>query len=307
MGKQMLNNNFVLQLRMYAAQSYFEICFVTLLSCSYHLYAAAVVAKFDQKWAVEYFEKILLYVRDFANPSPAEEHFTQFRQKDWFLGSSWASGIVSAENSPHGRNEESSSEAIAAYEAIALYGSVMVDVFSKSSENKNNLKKAALVMNAGQLLTATELRATNRYWHVWTSADHKNTYPKAYKQPVVGMLYDTMASFQTWFAPYAVVSYGIQLMPFTPIAEERDDPVWATELYPLYQEACESAGEFCVKNGWSILQAGLCAETGKVEDAMDQALAISPHIFESLGGSGNSLSNMVWFISTRKELKNHLS
>ena len=175
----------------------------------------------------------MLYIRDFANPYAEDKFFIQFRQKDWWLGSSWASGIISAENSPHGRNQESSSEAIAAYEAVALYGAVMVDVFSDSGDN-DQVRTAKLIQNAGQLLTTTELRAANRYWHVWSSKTHVNTYPAAYEQPVVGMLYDTMASFQTWFSPLPVVSYGIQLLPFTPVAEKRDDPQWASILYPLY-------------------------------------------------------------------------
>lgn len=207
---------------------------------------------------------------------------------------------MSAENSPHGRNEESSSEAIAAYEGIALYGEVMTGVFGQKDGNSDNMETARLVRDVGQLLTATELRATNRYWHVWSGDDHKNTYPAAYKQPVVGMLYDTMASFQTWFAPQAVVSYGIQLMPFTPVAEQRDDPVWAGKLYPLYDEACEAARDFCIDNGWSIMQAGLCAEAGDQDEALEQALAIPPKVFDSLGGLGNSLSNMIWFVSTRR-------
>jgi endoglucanase Acf2 len=103
----------------------------------YHLYAAAVAAKHDPEWGKTYFDEVLLYVRDIANPSPDDEFFTQFRQKDWFLGSSWASGIVSGENSPHGRNEESSSEAISAYEAMALYGAVMVSIFIDSSLGVN--------------------------------------------------------------------------------------------------------------------------------------------------------------------------
>lgn len=243
---------------------------------------------------------MLLYIRDFANPSAEDKYFTQYRQKDWFLGSSWASGIVSAENSPHGRNEESSSEAIAAYEAVALYGSVMADVFRTSSDDEK-LATAELIRDAGQLLTATELRATNRYWHVWSSDNHVNTYPSAYKRLVVGMLYDTMASFQTWFAPQAVVSYGIQLMPFTPVAEDRDDPEWASLLYPNYKESCEEAGKFCIENGWSILQAGLRATAGDREDAMKQALAVPAKVFNSLGGVGNSLANTIWYISTRAD------
>jgi len=266
----------------------------------YHIYAAAVVAKFDPVWGEKSFDKVLLYVRDMANPSPDDPYFTQFRQKDWFLGSSWASGIVSAENSPHGRNEESSSEAIAAYEAVTLYGSVMFDVFSSKSHDEK-LETAMLIRDAGQLLTATELHAANRYWHVWSSDVHTDPYPAAYKQPVVGMLYETMASFQTWFAPEAVVSYGIQLMPFTPVAEERDDPDWAADLYPLYKKSCEEAGDFCVDNGWSIMQAGLCATAGNREEALKQALAVPADVFNSLGGVGNSLTNTIWYVATRKK------
>ena len=256
------------------------------------------MSKFDPEWGEQMFNRVLLYIRDMANPLPDDKFFTQFRQKDWFLGSSWASGIVSAENSPHGRNEESSSEAIAAYEAVALYGKVMEDIFTKKSSSA--VETARLIRASGQLLTSTELRATNRYWHVWSSENHVNTYPAAYKQPVVGMLYETMASFQTWFAPYAVVSYGIQLMPFTPVAETRDDPEWASTLYPLYQQSCADAGDFCVENGWSILQAGLCATAGNPEEALEQAMSISPKIFDSLGGVGNSLTNTIWYIATRK-------
>lgn len=267
----------------------------------YHVYAAAVVSKYDPEWAQEYFDKVLLYIRDFANPSADDQYFVQFRQKDWFLGSSWASGIVSAENSPHGRNQESSSEAIAAYEAVALYGSVMVDVFSHEKSEK--LETAKLVRDAGQLLTATEVHATNRYWHVWNSKNHTSTYPSAYKQPVVGMLYETMASFQTWFSPEPVVSYGIQLLPLTPVAEIRDDPAWAADLYPVYDKACQSAGDFCIDNGWSIIQAGLCATAGKREEALEQAMAVPTKVYASDGGVGNSLTNTIWYVSTRKPVE----
>lgn len=263
----------------------------------YHVYAAAVVAKYDPAWAANYFDKILLYIRDYANPWTDDEYFTPFRQKDWWLGSSWASGIVSAENSPHGRNQESSSEAIAAYESMALFGQVMTDVLS--SQDHTRLEIAKMVRDAGELLTTTEIEATNRYWHVWSSKTHKNTYPKAYTQPVVGMLYDTMASFQTWFSPLTVVSYGIQLMPFTPVGEFRDDIEWASTLYPLYEESCEAAGDFCIENGWIVIQAGLCATAGNVNEALEQALALSVDAFDSDGAKGNSLTNTIWYIATR--------
>ena len=102
------------------------------------------------------------------------------------------------------------------------------------------------------------------------------------------------------------MSYGIQLIPLTAVAERRDDPEWSEILYPVYAESCETANKansgFCEKNGWSIVQAGLLAETGQVEEALELASKIPEKVFISEGGDGNSLTNTIWFISTRKQL-----
>jgi endo-1,3(4)-beta-glucanase len=73
----------------------------------------------------QYFERVLLLVRSIANPSHEDRFFPKWRHKDWYQGHSWASGIASPAYL-NGKNQESSSEAIAAYEAVALYGQVMV-------------------------------------------------------------------------------------------------------------------------------------------------------------------------------------
>jgi hypothetical protein len=91
----------------------------------YHIYAAAVVANFDPEWGKKMFERVLLLVRNIANPTDDDAIFPTFRMKDWYQGHSWASGIVSPVFL-NGRNQESSSESIAAYESVALYGAVMV-------------------------------------------------------------------------------------------------------------------------------------------------------------------------------------
>jgi hypothetical protein len=278
----------------------------------------------------------LLYVRDIANPSGEDQNFPAYRQKDWYLGNSWAAGLMSMELSPHGREQESSSEAIAAFEGIALYGNVMMDVFA--DEDKEKLDSARLVRNVGELLTAMELSAADRFWHVWglkddekdsaivssgntnttkydsiimdtsnitnTERSHHNTYPSKFSKPAVGMLYDTMASFQTWFANEDVVSYGIQLIPFTAVAEQRDDPQWSKLLYPAFAESCKTANKandgFCEDNGWSIVQAGLLAETGEIDDALELAQDVPSKVYLSDGACGHSLTNTLWFIATRK-------
>jgi hypothetical protein len=49
----------------------------------YHIYAAAVVAQYDNDWGRRYFEHVLLFIRDIANPSVNDVYFPVFRQKDW--------------------------------------------------------------------------------------------------------------------------------------------------------------------------------------------------------------------------------
>lgn len=84
-----------------------------------------------------------------------------------------------------------------------------MDVFAGDEEK---VESARLVRNVGELLTAMELSAASRFWHVWGSRigeknstisstgksdnSHINSYPAEYHRPVVGMMYDTMASFQ---------------------------------------------------------------------------------------------------------------
>mmetsp|Transcript_20014 Transcript_20014/g.37971 ORF Transcript_20014/g.37971 Transcript_20014/m.37971 type:complete len:1122 (-) Transcript_20014:162-3527(-) len=287
----------------------------------YHIFAAAVVAKHRPEWGREYFEHVLLYIRDIANPSSEDGFFPMYRQKDWFLGNSWAAGLMSMELSPHGREQESSSEAIAAFEGIALYGSAMMNAFADHDEMRAT---ATLVRDLGEFLTAMEVDAANRFWHIWNSKDvgddsntdssgnesstkrhlHVSNYPAAYPKPVVGMMYETMASFQTWFAPEDVVSYGIQLIPLTAVAERRDDPEWVEILYPIYADACEAANKandgFCDDNGWSIVQAGLLAEIGRIDDALEMTAQVPDEVFLSDGACGNSRTNTIWFVSTRK-------
>jgi hypothetical protein len=98
----------------------------------------------------------------------------------------------------NGRNQESSSEAIAAYEAVAMYGAVMVEAWGggKSTSNSTYMKNAytaARVRDVGRLLSASELRSADRYWHVYHGNNRRMIYPPTYEPPVVGMVWDTMA------------------------------------------------------------------------------------------------------------------
>jgi endo-1,3(4)-beta-glucanase len=49
----------------------------------YHIYAAAVVAKFNATWGREFYQRVLLLVRDIVNPSDDDKFFPTWRHKDW--------------------------------------------------------------------------------------------------------------------------------------------------------------------------------------------------------------------------------
>jgi len=261
----------------------------------YHVYAAAALAHFDSAWAVELYEDIALLVRDYANPSQDDAAFPVFRNKDWYRGHSWAGGITK----PMFRNimnQESSSEAIMAYEAIALFGKTMVPIFEESGDS-DKAYRAEMMHKIGLTLTATEIRSTQKYWQVQqNSQDSEKIYPEGYTASVVGILWETFAQFTTWFgnAPYLI--YGIQLLPITPIAEARDGLEWANEIYGPLSQSCNGA---CISEGWSVQVNAILATIGRVQEAVDNVLSIPSTAYEHAGGNGHSKSNTIWYISTR--------
>lgn len=163
------------------------------------------------------------------------------------------------------------------------------------------MKKAKAIREAGQLLTATEIRSTRRYYHVRDN-DNENqalkVYPSEYNHHAIGMLWQTMAQFQTWFGSAPYLAIGIQLLPLTPIAEQRDGLQWSMEMYPSLAESC-AADKTCRSNGWSVLQLGILATVGHPKAATKDANTLDHSVFTSAGGNGHSLSNTLWYMSTR--------
>lgn len=282
----------------------------------YIIYAAAVVCKFNHAWCKKYHEHVSLLIRDIANPSKDDPFFPTFRHKDWYLGFSWASGIVTIQGNPYpnGRNQESSSEAISAYEAVALYGDVSAKAFSGVDSEKYG--SALRMRDMGRLLLATEVRSARTYWHVqdrqFPAPNSKNSlttvpivsriYPDEYKSKVVGMLWSMLAQEQTWFGLEAWKSYGIQLMPLTVASEQRDDPAWIVEMLPDFQQSCEK-DVACEKQGWSILVYSCMAVIGQWEEAWNGVNSLESTVYQEAGGNGHSKVNTLWYIATRPDVQ----
>jgi hypothetical protein len=91
----------------------------------------------------------------------------------------------------NGRNQESSSESIAAYESVAIYGEVMSKIF-KERDDKLKLVAAERVRRAGKYATTSEIRSTKRYYHINRDSPI-HIYPKSYIFMSIGMMWQTMA------------------------------------------------------------------------------------------------------------------
>lgn len=396
----------------------------------YHIYAAAVLSHFLPSWGRDSvnLERVLLLVRDIANPSDKDPFFPTFRHKDWYLGFSWASGILTIGGGPasgerpaaplapggkpssgidatggrgsgtglrpypNGRNQESSSEAVSAYEAVALYGAVIAEIFSlpaargvedgqaegdgrgairgsgrdkskggregqPASNNDNSVQDqdqhlssnqmwrdrralGLLICDVGRLLVSTELRAADMYWHVRPTTPFFNPalssalssppplssplpppriYPDTYQPRVVGMIWSMLVEEQTWFGNEAWKSYGIQLLPVTPISQDRDKRDWLREMIPFFAMSCfekdkekvlnllrgtqnpspSSPPTPCEQQGWSLLLLTSIAAIGGQDVAWRGALDLPLDAFAGAGGNGHSLTNTLWYISTR--------
>ena len=119
-----------------------------------------------------------------------------------YLGFSWASGVVTLMGTPYpnGRNEESSSEAISAYEAVALYGEVSASIYRDDIDIDGRVyyDNSLRLRDMGRLLLATEIRSAKTFWHVQSpgAPGVSRIYPEAYTPKVVGMLWSMLAQEQ---------------------------------------------------------------------------------------------------------------
>ncbi|CAB9497949.1 Endo-1,3(4)-beta-glucanase [Seminavis robusta] len=267
----------------------------------YHIYSAAIVAHFDPQWGRDHFEQVLLLVRDIANPSRDDKSFPLFRNKDWFQGNSWASGI--AVSPLNGRNQESSSEAIASYEGVALYGQEMAKAWEDYDQDK--VATAKQIGRYGEVLSASELRSADRYYHIIESS-REQQFPIQYTPLVIGIMWNTMAQFQTWFGGAAYLAYGIQLLPLTVAAEGRDSLEWSQELYQPFADSCTAHLAPCRDGGWSVLVLAILATVGQQDEAIQKTLELPSSVFTSAGGNGHSLTNTLWYLSTRPKVDDPL-
>ena len=275
----------------------------------YHLYAASVAAKLGPAsvpWtaagakrlaraggasdheaaeAASQRARLLLLARDIAAPTHDDPAFPRTRHKDWFQFVSWASGIATAGNSPYrnGRNQESSSEAINAYYGLSLLGTAL-------GEHEWR--------DIGQALLSMEVIATKTYYH---PRKHDGIHSDAMvANGMVGMLWQNLAQYQTWFGPASYLVHGIQVLPVTPVTESvLDESFVGAGQLNVFAASCD-ATPACATDGWAAfvaLDRAIVDPKGAWEQV--QALADEGFAADSPAGNGNSRLNSLYWVATR--------
>jgi endo-1,3(4)-beta-glucanase len=169
----------------------------------YLVRAAAVLARADHEFVRDYGAVVDLVVRDYAG-GLGPDGFPNERAFSPYLGHSLASGFA---NFASGNNQESSSEAVAAWEAVVRWG---------GASGQPELVARGTERYALEALTA------RTYW-----LGEGITRPAGYTHRTAGIVWDAKLDFATWFDAKPESIVGIQLLPLTFGSLYRSDPTEA--------------------------------------------------------------------------------
>lgn len=163
----------------------------------YWIMAAAHLARRDPNWAStsQWGGMINLLVRDIATTQRKRVDFPFLRNFDVYEGHSWARG--NSDFYGLGNDQESSSEALHAWAAIALWG---------QQTGQKELE------DLGVYLYATETVSVLNYWfNVSGQVFHPD-----YKKPSASMVFGGGYGFSTWWTEEPRQIMGINFLPITP-------------------------------------------------------------------------------------------
>ena len=236
----------------------------------YFLYAASVAASHDTALRTEISPVMNLLAADLAS-SGDSKYFPDRRGFDAYSGHSWASGYSPFAD---GNNLESSSEAVNAWNGLALWGSV--------SDNSALKKEASWML-------ASEAASARSYW---TDFDTSDPVYANYQHSVVALNWGGKRDYSTWFSADANAKLGIQLIPMSPVSG-----YLAGESKRIAKSVDEAtSGDYKKQFGDYLL---MYAALGGADQAK-AALATARDLPEKFIDDGNSRSYLLAWIMTRR-------
>ncbi|WP_062303155.1 glycosyl hydrolase [Demequina subtropica] len=215
----------------------------------YLLYAAAVAGARDSELAERIAPVMDLVAEDIAAPGTSEA-FPVRRAFDPVAGHSWASGISPFAD---GNNQESSSEAVLAWNAVALWAAVTDD--------------DALGDSARWMLSA-ESEAATRLW----LAPDLSEFPE-FAHGIVAIEWGAKRDYATWFSAEPAAMLGIQIIPGQPAAMDPLAAVPAESIVAAVDEAWGDANLPAMFADYLLMYRALAGDEERAE-AWEAAISL---------------------------------
>jgi endo-1,3(4)-beta-glucanase len=168
----------------------------------YFLYAAGLLAADDPALAESWAPVMNLLAADVATYSPGSDddstYFPSQRVFDGYAGHSWASGTSPFAD---GNNQESSSEAVNAWNGLALWAAAST--------------QPALATEAAWLLSS-EAASASAYW---TNFDASDPVYDGFEHEMISLNWGGKRDWATWFSAEPSAMLGITVLPVTAVSE----------------------------------------------------------------------------------------
>jgi endo-1,3(4)-beta-glucanase len=175
----------------------------------YFIYAASILGQHDAAFLSAYKNKLNLLVADIASYN-ASTDFPAYRYYDAYAGHSWAAGLAPFAD---GNNQESSSEAMNAWNAVTLWG---------------RLTHNTQLRDTGAWMLANESASAHA---AWRQQPHDITAATNFTSPLTSLNFGGKRTYSTFFSDAPNAKLGIQLIPMNPFMTNMpDDTVAANRL-----------------------------------------------------------------------------
>ncbi|AOX65894.1 hypothetical protein BJK06_09130 [Curtobacterium sp. BH-2-1-1] len=240
----------------------------------YVLSAAAVLAADDPALVSRWRTVADLVAVDIASPE-ATASFPALRVYDPYAQHSWASGFSPFAD---GNNQESSSEAVSAWNGVALWGAV-----SGSSSGSSSLR------SVGTWLLSNEAASAARD----VLDPDLSAFPE-FRHRVVSLTWGGKRDHATWFSAAAAAPAGIELIPMPAVAASYVDAGGSAQIRRVLAEAVPD-GRYDVQFGDYLLMYRALASRADAATALREARALPDAVVDS----ANSRSYMLAWIMSR--------
>lgn len=233
----------------------------------YILAAAGLLAQDDASLAAELAPVMDLLAQDIAAALPSDE-LPQLRSFDPYAGHSWASGTSPFAD---GNNQESSSEAVTAWNGLGLW--------AQASDQPDLATQATW-------LASTEALTARTYW---TAPDLEQF--EGFEHTMVSLNWGGKRDYATWFSPEPNAILGIQLIPMGPVQTSIALGVDPEQIRASVQEA--TPGGYGVQFGGYLLMYRALAGPDDAAEAWQEATSLPDVAVDD----GSSRSAMLAFIA----------